>query len=136
MKKKASYLLVVLTILILSGCQKDLLIEEIIDFTSPFELSERVVNEAEGISSIKRSPIEVDSEKWLKLVDFAKNNGEGWKRSPAASYDLDLSVTQDNFRLLIFREESVVIIGFEDEKGKGRQYKKSFVPGELDFIAE
>ncbi|PCJ89415.1 MAG: hypothetical protein COA57_02115 [Flavobacteriales bacterium] len=79
----------------MTSCQADLDIENIIDLNSSFILKIQETDPETGLSTSQTEVIEVNSEKWRKLVAFAKNNMDGWQTSPA-SYVGDVYVGQGN----------------------------------------
>lgn len=120
--------------LALTSCQTDLDLD-IIDQNSSFTLTIRTVDPETGLSSNETEEIEVNSEKWIKLVDFAKNNMEGWQSSPA-SYIGDIHVSQGDFKLICKKGSNGVVMAFTDKEGNPKQYTKGIDKGELDFLTE
>jgi hypothetical protein len=119
--------------LIFSSCQSDIVFDDIIDFDSPFVMIETRKDSISGLSNLKTDTIAVNSEKWLKLIDFTKDNVDGWSSSPA-SYISDIMITQGEFRLLFWKSKDAVVIGYVDKNGKGQQYRKIIRKGELNFL--
>lgn len=122
-----------IAIVILISCQSDLGIDNIIDYNSPFELTETTIDTITGLSKFSKATIEANSVKWQKLVEFAKCNTEGWTTTPA-SYISDITIAQGDFRLLYWIGKSAIIISFKDKNGKMKQYHKEIKNGELDFL--
>lgn len=121
--------------LALTSCQTDLDLNDIIDQNSSFTLTIRTVDKETGLSSNQTEEIEVNSKKWNRLVDFAKNNMDDWQSSPA-SYIGDIYVTQNDFRLIHTKGTTGVVIAFTDKEGEPRQYTKKIEKSELDFLTE
>ena len=121
--------------LAITSCQTDLELNDVIDQKSPFTLTIRTVNPETGLSSNETEEIKVNSEKWIKLVDFEKNNMDGWQSSPA-SYIGDIYVSQGDFRLIYTKGSNGVAIAFTDKEGNPKQYTKGIDKGELDFLTE
>ena len=121
--------------LAMTSCQTDLDLNDVIDQKSPFTLTIRTVNPETGLSSNETEEIKVNSEKWIKLVDFAKNNLDGWQSSPA-SYIGDVYVSQGDFRLIYTKGSNGIVIAFTDKEDKPKQYTKGIDKGELDFLTE
>ena len=122
-------------ILVTSSCQTDLDLQNVIDENSPFTLSIRTENLETGLTEHETEKIEVESEKWRKLIDFLYDNSDGWQSSPA-SYIGDIYVNQDDFRLIRMKGTSGVVIAFTDKEGEPQQYTKKIDKGELDFLTE
>lgn len=79
--------------------------------------------------------IQVNSNKYRKLIEWGKNNTDGWQLTPA-SYIAKIYVGQGKFRLLYTSGTEGVVIGFTDKDGKSNQYFKTTKKGELDFLKE
>lgn len=121
--------------LAMTSCQTDLELNDVIDQKSPFTLTIRTVDPETGFSSNETEEIKVDSEKWMKLIDFAKNNLDGWQSSPA-SYIGDIYVSQGDFRLIHTKGSNGVVFVFNDNQDNPKQYTKGINKGELDFLTE
>jgi len=134
MKQILPTITLILTLAITS-CQTYLEINDVIDQKSPFTLTIRTVDSETGLSSNETEEIEVNSEKWVKLVDFAKNNVDGWQSSPA-SYIGDIYVSQGDFRLIHTKGSDEVVIAFTDKEDNPKQYTKGIEKGELDFLTK
>lgn len=133
--KHLTWTIALIISLAFTSCQTDLDINDVIDQKSAFTLTFRTVDSDTGLSSNETEEIKVNSEKWTKLVDFAKNNMDGWQSIPA-SYIGDIYVSQGDFRLIHTKGSNGVVIEFTDKKGNPKQYSKEIDKGELDFLAE
>ena len=118
-----------------TGCQTDLDINAVIDENAPFTLTTRSVDPQTGLSASKTEIIEVNTEKWMKLVDFAQNNMTGWQSTPA-SYLGDVYVTQGDLRLTHTKGSNGVVITFTDKESNPKQFTKGIDKSELDFLTE
>lgn len=134
MKQIIRIIALILT-LAMTSCQTNLELNDVIDQKSPFNLTIRTVDPETGLSSNETEEIEVNSEKWIKLVDFAKNNMDGWQSTPA-SYIGDIYVSQGDFRLTHTNGSNGLVIAFTDKEGNPKQYTKEIDKGELDFLTE
>lgn len=121
--------------LVMGSCQTDLDMKDIIDQNSSFTLIIRTVDKETGLSKTETEEIEVNSVKWNKLIDFAKNNIDHWQSSPA-SYIGNIYVTQNDFRLIYTKGTTGTVITFMDKEGEPKQYIKKIEKGELDFLTE
>lgn len=139
MRKKTMKQIITIITLILSlamtSCQTELELNDVIDQKSPFTLTISTVNSETGHSSNETEIIKVNSEKWIKLVDFTKNNLDGWKSSPA-SYIGDIYVSQGDFRLTHKKGSNGVVFAFTDKESDPKQYTKKIDKGELEFLTE
>lgn len=118
-----------------TGCQTDLDFNDVIDQKSSFILTIRTVDPETELSSNETEEIKVNSDKWIMLVDFAKNNMEGWQSSPV-TYIGDIYVLQGDFRLIHTKGSNGIVIAFTDKEGNPKQYTKEIDKGELDFLTE
>jgi hypothetical protein len=121
--------ILVLVCLILSGCENEINITDHIDQNAPFTLT---INHKDSIANYTttRVIIPVNSKKFLKVIDWCNKNSTGWQ-STSASFLPDISLTQNNIRLLYFINGSYVVVSFDT-----KQYSKGIKKGELDFLTE
>ncbi len=107
-----------------AGCAATLNITGYFDTTEPLIFTD---------STYKKEMIPVQSEKYMKLMQWADKNTTDWQSS-IASYQSKFSVTQEKtgFKLLVL--QNGVVIGFTDSKNQPRQYAKNIKIGELDFL--
>lgn len=124
----------VISIMILGSCQTEISINNIIDNNAPLVLIMKS-DEINNDSLQQTDTIKINSEKWDRLKEFARNNMSGWRTSPA-SYISDFYITQNEFRLLGWINGDGIVIGFIDLDGKAVQYSKEIKPGELEFLLE
>jgi len=101
-------------------------ISEIIDVNKSLELY---------IKLDKKENISVNSVKWKKIMRFATENSKNWKKTPA-SFISDITIIQNDFRLLYWIERNYVVIGFIDKNGNAKQFQKKIKKGALDFLIE
>lgn len=111
-------------------CQTRLDTENLIDQKSPFFLTKM---SSAILLDRHQVVIEINSEKWIKLVEFIKLNSNKWESTPA-SYEGDLIVVQDDFKLLILNGKDSVVLNYKDKEGRSKQYIKKVSYGELDFL--
>lgn len=119
----------------LTSCHTDLDINEIIDQEAPFVLGTETVNPKTGQTTYTTEQIEVNSEKWIKLVAFAKNHMQGWQSSPASHLG-NVYLSQGNFKLVYTKGSDGVVVVFRDQEGKPRQYINNIEHGALDFLTQ
>lgn len=112
----------------LCGCRQHIDINDYINQKSPLEL--KIGNQLK-----QPDTIQVNSNKYRKLIEWGKNNTDGWQLTPA-SYIAEIYVGQGKFRLLYTSGTEGVVIGFTDKDGKPNQYCKTTKKGELDFLKE
>ena len=128
MKKTFTILGLLILTFTFIGCKQHIDINKYIDSTLPLRL--KIGNQLERPDTIK-----VNSDKYKKLVEWAKINKDDWESSPV-SYIAYISVGQGNFRLIYLPGKDGVVIGFTDNQGNPKQYSKRIKKGELDFLKE
>lgn len=121
--------------LVITSCQNSLELNDLIDQTKPFKLTVMKGDSGIILKSKGTEEIKVNSEKWIKLIDFLKENVDGWHASPA-SYIGDISVAQGDFRLMQIMGSNGIVVAFKDKEGDPKQYTKEIAKGELDFLIE
>ncbi|PWJ33240.1 hypothetical protein [Sediminitomix flava] len=134
MNRIVNFGLLILTLLF-SNCSTYLELEDYLDVSTPFNLTNQTIDTETGLTERKSETIEVNSEKWKKLIDWSTGKREGWTTSPA-SYIGDISVSQGDFRLIHTRGSKGVVIAFTDKEGKPKQYTNVIQEGELSFLYE
>ena len=122
-------------LLILSSCSTDIELEDYLDMSAPFILTSNTTNIETGLTECKSEMLEVNSEKWKKLIYWGNMNREGWTPSPA-SHIGDVYVLQGDFRLIHTRDSKGVVIAFTDKEGNPKQYMNVIEKGELSFLYE
>lgn len=103
--------------------------------SEPFILTSNTTNIETGLTESKSEMLEVNSEKWKKLIDWGNNNRESWTSS-TASHIGDIYVLQGDFRLIYTRDSKGVVIAFTDKEGNPKQYMNVIEKGELSFLYE
>jgi len=128
MKELILALGLIVLIFTFSGCRQHIDIKDYIDQELSLEL--KIGNQLKHIDTIQ-----VNSNKYIKLIEWGKKNTNGWHLTPV-SYIAEIYVGQRNFRLLYTSGTKGVVIGFTDKKGNSKQYSKTTKKGELDFLKE
>jgi hypothetical protein len=117
----------------LISCGQDINPEEIFKKEIEFKLTIlSKINNSFDTLTFKRIPR--DSEIIVKLKDWLTKNPDGWKSSIASWATSEISLTGNDFRLLIF--DHGIVIGFTDKNGKARQYTKQVEKKEFNFLTE
>ena len=135
MKKCPQFIILLLFTSILSSCGTTVNINDYIDTNVPLTLIVWKRNITTGQSTSDSFTIAVNSVKYKKIIQWSKENTSDWKLTPA-SYNTEIVLTQNNFRLLYTTKTDGVVIGFKDKTNKERQYSKKIKKSELDFIIE
>jgi len=129
--KGTNIILIFFFLLTITSCSTEISIEKYVDLNSNLTLTVNRTNETTGLTESETKIIEPRSEKFKKLINWANNNLDNWKSTPA-SYVAKVAVTQKDFRLLY--NQDFVVIGFIDNDGKAQQYSKAVKKGELEFL--
>jgi hypothetical protein len=120
-------------LLTLSSCSTEINIGDYINTNSSLTLSINKTTQDTGLTNSQKVEISPDSEKFKKIIDWGVNNQSSWTKTPA-SYISEVSVTQNDFRLLY--NHDFVVVGFTNKNGEPLQYSKKVKSGELDFLAK
>ena len=78
--------------------------------------------------------LRMDSPKVKELRNWIDNNKTDWKGSIASFAQPSISVIGDDFRMLIFKDFTV--IGFTDNKGKQRQFTKQTDFNDFEYLLD
>lgn len=127
MIRNIGFLLLIFTI----SCGQNLDFEEILKNEKQFELKFNPSGDINLDSSLT-TKLNADSKIIDSLKIWFKNNQDGWESSIASWATPDISLTSDDFRLLIFKDG--VVVGFADKSGKQKQYTKEADKSEFNFL--
>jgi len=131
--KRTNIILIIISLLTITGCSTEINIEKYVDLDSNLTLTINKTNDQTGLTESETRKIEPKSEQFKKIIDWGNNNLDNWKSTPA-SYISKVAVTQKDFRLLY--NQDFVVIGFVDNDGEAQQYSKTVKKGELDFLTD
>ncbi|WP_146239307.1 hypothetical protein [Putridiphycobacter roseus] len=101
----------------------------------PFNLTINTTNSETGLTERNSQTLEVDSDRWKKIILWGQNNTEGWTPS-LASHIGDVYVLQSNFRLIYSKGSKGVVISFTDKAGISKQYMNVIEKEDLNFLYE
>ena len=132
MNRIINFGLLILTLILLS-CSTNVKLEDYLDMSAPFNLTINTTNSETGLTDSNSKTLEVNSEKWKKLIDWGKNNNYGWTSS-LASHIGDIYASQGDFRLIHTKDSKGVVIAFTDKEGNPKQYMNVIEKGELNFL--
>jgi hypothetical protein len=123
-----------LSVTVFTSCNTTVNINDYIDKNATFTLTARKTDTITGLSTSDSFVVAVNSDKYKNIIQWGNENTNGWQTT-FASYIADISLTQNNFRLLLTGNNGVVI-GFTDKDGKPRQYSKTINKNELNFLTK
>jgi len=133
MVKQRNLTIVLLITCFLSSCSRQINICDYIDNAKPLEMTIIKADKLAQFDTIKKIMIPSNSDKYLRLIQWAECNKTGWQITPA-SFVSEICITQDDFRLLYTSGSSGVVIGFTGTDKKPVQYSKSILSSDLDFL--
>lgn len=118
---------------VFSSCSTYINISEYINKNAPLKITINKKDNANGLTTSDHFEIAIHSDKFKKIIEWGNKNTDGWK-STLATYIADICVRQGDFRLLYTSGNKGVVIGFTDKEGKSKQYSKTRINGDLDFL--
>lgn len=118
----------------LARCSSDVNIFEYVDKNSDLKIS--VLDNNTNLLHRRETEIQINSDKYSRLLKWADNNTDGWTMDPVSHVPADIIVSQGSFRLLYWLHKDYAVIAFTDKDKKSRQYSKSKLNGDLDFLAK
>ena len=133
MTKQLRNLFFFINMFVLTSCATNIDFNEYIDKNLPLELKIQRNYLSTDSTMPERIEIAPNSDKFIKLTQWAENNTTGWETTPA-SYVSEVFVGQGNFRLLYTSGTDGVVISFTDRENNPKQYSKKIKKGELDFL--
>ncbi len=116
----------------MTSCQSNLDFNNIINQKESFSL--KILNQ-KNLNINLTKEIKINSEKWIKFIDFLKNNKIGWQSNPA-SFNGNIHVSQKNFNFTYLESSNLVVINFLNNDRDSKQFTKKINKGELDFLTE
>ena len=117
--------------LIATSCSKKLDLAAYIDPTQPFQ----VVDMHRSKGGTIETEWQVNDVKHDQLLSWIKTNNGNWKPTHDTHAALVI-ISQENFRLILYRNHDFGIVRFTDDKNITHNYKKIFDTGELEFLDE
>ena len=115
-------------------CSSDVNIFEYVDRNSDLKII--VLDSNSNLLNRHETEIQINSDKYSRLLKWADNNTDGWAMDPVSHVPADIIVSQGTFRLLYWLHKDYAVIAFTDKDKKSRQYSKSKLNGDLDFLAK
>ena len=135
MNKHLRYMVILLITCVLTSCSTQINFSEYIDKNKPLEMMIMKYDSLSQNTKLIKLSIPANSDKYKRLIEWAEKNKSGWQSTPA-SYISEICISQGDFRLLYTPRSSGVVIGFSDVDKQPKQYSKSIMAGELDFLGE
>lgn len=102
------------------------------DPTLPFEYIDVERPNSDGASR----EIPVEQQKHRQLVSWLQSNNHGWKKTEHNTHAALIIVTQGDFRILFYRDNDFVVVGYNDEENVMQQYMREMDSNELRFLVD
>ena len=133
---KLNFLILILSLLAVS-CSKKFDLAVHYDPTLPFEIIHRKLsNDHKSVSDVSTYEINQSDTRHAKLVSWLKSNNNGWKKTDHNTYAGLISVHQDDFTILLYPNNDMVVIGIDVEGNEMKQYKRDMDSNELMFLVD
>lgn len=89
-------------------------------------------NDSSNEQKISINKITNNSEKLKNITEWLSNNTNGWENSIISYAQPEISLSNENFRLLIFTD--FVVIGYLDKNNTPKQFTKRIDLNEFEFL--
>ncbi len=90
------------------------------------------IKNSSGLENITTTKIASNSIELENVTNWLRNNTNGWENSINSYSSPKISLTNENFRFLIFTD--FVVIGYLDKNNKPRQLTKKVNLSEFEFL--
>jgi len=124
-----SRLLMYIIILTAISCSKEFDITDHYDRTQSFE----VIDQEKPKDSNSITEFQVDDLKHAQLLSWLELNNRNWKPTHDRHAGLVI-IYQENFRLLLYRNNDLAVVIITDDENISHYYKKIFDTGGLKFL--
>lgn len=126
-----SILLMYIVVLTAMSCSKKIDIADYYDPTQSFE----VIDQEKPKDGKGRFEIGVNDIRHERLLSWLELNNQNWTPTHDTQAGLVI-IYQDNFRLLLYRNNDFAVVIITDDEGTSNYYKKMLDTGELEFLDE
>ena len=122
--------IILFIILISTSCSKQFKVTDHYDPGLPFEIIDMEKPDKDGAIEIQ-----IDDSKKEQLLSWFALNNRDWKPTHNTNAGL-IIVSQGDFKLLFYRDNDFVVVGFTDDENVRHQYIKFVDSNELSFLVE
>lgn len=91
-----------------------------------------LIKSSTGLDSISTRIIYKDSKEFIKFSDWLMDNSRGWENSLTAFATPPISITNNDFSFLVFK--NFVVIGYTDKYQNSVQLTKKITINEFEFL--
>ena len=127
---KVKFVILVFSLLAVS-CSEEFDITDHIDPSLPFKVIDQYPP-----APIRTYEIDQDDPRHAKLVSWLKSNKDGWKKTDHDTHAGFIIVRQDDFVMLLYRDNDMVVAGYDAVGNDMKQYKREMDSNELMFIVD
>ena len=133
---KLKYVILLFSLLAVS-CSKKFDLAVHYDPTLPFEIIHRTLSDDhKSVSDVLIYQINQSDTRHSKLVSWLKSNNNGWKKTDHDTHAGLISVNQNDFTILLYPDNDMVVIGIDVEGNDMKQFKRDMDSNELMFIVD
>lgn len=115
---------ILLSCVLMTSCQSGVKLTSVIDLEAPLKLA----------TLTSKETIDVHSDKWDRLVEFATNNKKGWEPTSSLFVGTEILIEQIGFSFRYYPSTEIATIKFENEEGKEFIYAKTIDQEQLSFL--
>ena len=131
MIRNSIFLVIYIIVLTAISCSKKIDLTDHYDPTQSFE----VIDQERPKDGNYSSEIQVNDLKHAELLSWLELNNQNWKPTHNTHAGLVI-VYQENFRLLLYRNNDFAVVIITDDENISHYYKKIFDTGGLKFLDE
>ena len=127
---KLKYVILVFSLLAVSCSPK-------FDITDHFDpsLPVKVIDQYPP-SPVRTYEINQNDPRHAKLVSWLKSNNDGWKKTDHDTHAGLIIVRQDDFVILLYRDNDMVVAGYDAVGNDMKQFKRVMDSNELMFLVD
>ena len=124
--------IICLICLIAVSCTKKFDITDHFDPTLPFE----IIDQQHPSGVLSETKMQANDPKHIQLVSWLETDKHDWRKAPHNTHAGLIIVHQDDFRILFYRDNDMVVVGYDDEEGDMQQYIRDMDSNELRFLVD
>ena len=87
-------------------------------------------------SPVRTYEIAQNDPRHARLASWLKSNNDGWKKTDHDTYAGLIIVRQDNFVILLYRDNDMVVAGYDAVGNDMKQFKRVMDSNELMFLVD
>ncbi len=102
------------------------------DPTLPFKL----IDQQHPSGVLIETEIQMNDSKHAQLLSWLKSNNHDWQKSTHNTHAGLIIVRQGDFHILFYRDNDMIVVGYNDDENVGHQYIKYIDSNVLRFLVE